>query len=327
MVARGLRFISIALVVLMVAAVAVSVRPDASLEDAIADYGSEPSQFLTLTDGARIHVRDEGPRVGDTIILLHCAGGSLHEWDPWVRELEKFFRIVRLDLPGHGLTGRLPGDDYSRRAMGNVVLEVADQLGIDGFALAGADLGGAVAWDLARRDGAHVSHLILIAPEGIGFAPNDASFQEIAARNPLTRPLARWIAPRWAFANQLYKSYTDDNFVTDALIDRYARLGRLSGNRTATVRRLAGPPERPISEFDGGIDVPTAILWGEDDLILPLDQERVEWDLRTKFAGGPQVNPLYTFADVGHFPHVEQAILTAAFAGNFIATRPLENSQ
>ena len=111
------------------------------LIDDIADYGGEPSQFLTLTDGARIHVRDEGPRVGDTIILLHGAGGSLHEWDPWVRELEISFRVVLIDLPGHGLTGRIPGDDYSRRGMGTVVLEVADQLGIDAFALAGSDLG------------------------------------------------------------------------------------------------------------------------------------------------------------------------------------------
>ena len=327
MVARGLRFISISIVAIFAVAVLASVRFDTSIERAEADYGGAPGEYLYLESGARVHLRDEGLRDGHAIILLHGAGGSLHEWNPWVRELENFFRVIRIDLPGHGLTGRVPGGDYGRRAMGDVVLEVANTLALDEFALAGAGLGGAVAWDLARRENARVSHLILIAPEGIGVSQHEPPLQEIASRNPLTRPLARWIAPRWAFANQLYKSYTDDNHVTDALIDRYWRLGRLGANRDATVRRLALPAAPPLSEYDGGIAVPTAILWGEDDQILPLDPERIEWDLRTKFAGGPQANPLYTFAGVGHFPHIEQAVLTAAFAGNFIATRPLESEQ
>ncbi len=327
MIARGLRFISLSIVALAVAVLAVSIRLDVPFEEARAAYANEASAFIELSSGAQVHYRDEEDRGLRPLILLHGAGGALQDWGAWRDNLEGRFRIIRLDLPGHGLTGRVPGDDYSRAAMADLVLELADALELERFAVAGAGLGGAVAWEIARRDEARVSHLILIAPEGIGGVPAEPPLAVIAARNPLTRPLVRWIAPRWAYANQLYKSFTDDNHVTDALVDRHWRLARTGGNRAATARRLGEASGAPLREYDGAIAVPAAILWGEDDQILPFDRERVEWDLRTKFTGGPQANPLYTFAGVGHYPHIEQAVLTAAFADNFIQAWPLESAQ
>jgi len=199
-------------------------------------------------------------------------------------------------------------------------------LGVERFALVGADMGGGVAWEFARRDEGRVSHLVLIAPTGVGALPDDPPMAVILARNPLTRPLVRWVAPRWVYANQLYKSFVDDNYVTPAMVDRHWQLARLGENRVATARRLALPDAPPLREYDGAISVPTVVLWGEADQILPLDPERVEWDLRTKFAGGAQENPVYTFAEVGHFPHIEQPLYSAALAANFIETRGREEN-
>jgi len=320
MVSRGLRFISLSIVAVLIAAVIFSIRPDTSFDAVQQDYGGALTTYLPLASGARAHYRDEGNSHGRAVILLHSEGSSLQEWDAWVRQLGDTYRLIRIDLPGHGLTGRVPGDDYSRQAMAAFVLDVANALGLDRFALVGADLGGGIAWDLARRHPGRLSHMVLLAPTGIGPVPDDQPLAVIAARNPLTRPLARWIAPRWATANQLYKSFVDDNHVTDVMIDRRWRMNRLRANRIATVRRHALPDERPLREYDGAIHVPTVVLWGEEDQVLPLDRERVEWDLRTKFAGGPDENPLYTFAGVGHFPHEEQALFSAAFAANYIET-------
>lgn len=322
MVARGLRFISLALIAIAVAALIFSIRLDVPFAALEADYGGPAPRYLSLASGARAHVREDGDPSGIPLVLLHGAGSSLHMWDGWTEMLSDHFRLIRLDLPGHGLTGRVPGDDYSRGAMAAFVVQAADELGLDRFALAGTDMGGAVAWQIARRMPDRVTHLILVAPEGIGEVPEDPSLAVIAARNPLTRPALRWVAPRWPTANRLYKSFVDDNFVTDQMIDRRWRLNRLAGNRIATTRRLGLPDAAPLGSFDGAINVPTMVLWGEEDQILPLDRERAEWDLRTKFVGGLQQNPLYTFANAGHMPHVEQARLTAVFAANFIETRP-----
>lgn len=81
-----------------------------------AKYANAASRFLTLDSGARIHYRDEGNPGGEPLVLLHGANASLHTWEPWVELLGDRYRIITLDLPGHGLTGAVPDDDYSTDA-------------------------------------------------------------------------------------------------------------------------------------------------------------------------------------------------------------------
>ncbi len=81
--------------------------PYATLE---AKYASPASQYADLPGGVRVHYRDEGPRqAARTLVLIHGFSASLHAWEPWVERLSKDYRVVTLDLPGHGLT-RAPGD-------------------------------------------------------------------------------------------------------------------------------------------------------------------------------------------------------------------------
>ncbi len=320
MVGRLLRFISLGLVAAMIGVMIFSISLDVPFDRLEADYGGEAPAYLDLASGARAHYRDQGNPHGPPLILLHGSNSSLHTWAAWVRILGDRYRLISVDLPGHGLTGRTPGDNYSRFAMVEFVVQVADALEIEQFAVAGNSMGGGVAWALARRHGDRVSHLVLVAPSGIGRVPQDPPLAFKIAENPLTRPLLRWLAPRWLFANGLYASFTDDNFVSDDRIDRYWRLNRLAGNRIATMARFALPQAPDLNEFDAAIEVPTLILWGEDDQVLPFDRERVMWDLRTKFAGGPRENPLVSFAATGHLPHVERAQATAAVLSNFLET-------
>src|SRR5271156_2674694 len=84
--------------------------PRAVLE---AKYGTSPSQYLTLADGARVHYRDRGPRNAPVLLLIHGSNASLFTWEPWTTRLDDTFRVVAIDLPGHGLTGAVPSSDYS----------------------------------------------------------------------------------------------------------------------------------------------------------------------------------------------------------------------
>ena len=324
MVARGLRFVSLSIVAVIIGAVVFSIRPDVPRAALERDYAGGNPAYVTLPSGARAHYRDEGNFDGPTLLLLHGSHASLHTWDEWVAELGDHYRIVRLDLPGHGLTGRMPGDTYDRYAMVEFVRDFVIAMELERFDLAGHEMGGGVAWAFARRYGEYVSHLVLVAPTGIGRVPQDPPLAVTLAQNPATRPLLRWLSPRWIFANALYEGFVDDNFVTPERVDRYWRLNRLAGNRIANARRLSLVRAPDLGEMEGAIEAPTAIIWGEEDQILPFDRDRITWDLRTKFAGGPQENPLYTFDGVGHYPHVERADLTAAFAANFIETHPVQ---
>src|ERR1700759_4858338 len=89
--------------------------PRATLE---AKYATPPSQFVDVTykstlpeadpaedKPARVHYRIRGPQDAPVIVLLHGSNASLFTWEPWSKRLSDEYRVVSVDLPGHGLTG------------------------------------------------------------------------------------------------------------------------------------------------------------------------------------------------------------------------------
>ena len=114
--------------------------PRAVLE---AKYAVPPSQFLTLPEGTRAHVRDRGPRDALPLVLIHGSNASLFTWEPWVKRLNDRFRIITLDLPGHGLTGAVPSGDYTQEGMVKFIDEDASMLGLHQFAMVATPWGAA----------------------------------------------------------------------------------------------------------------------------------------------------------------------------------------
>lgn len=81
---------------------------------------------------------------GPDLLLLHSGGMAGEEWAPQIPHLEKRFRVIVPDLPGHGKTP-LPDDNLSIDKMGKAVLNMLDGLGIDSLHTCGSSMGGAVA--------------------------------------------------------------------------------------------------------------------------------------------------------------------------------------
>ena len=88
------------------------ISPDKTLEELAPKYAAQPSQFMTL-NGMKIHYRDEG--AGTPIVLIHGTGASLHTWNDWTKDLVKDYRVIRLDLPAYGLTGKDPKKRYTSK--------------------------------------------------------------------------------------------------------------------------------------------------------------------------------------------------------------------
>ena len=92
--------------------VTLSYRPETLPAEVEARYADQDSRFIDV-HGLRVHYKDQGS--GSPVVLLHGTGSSLHTWDGWTEELSGDFRILRLDLPGFGLTGPDPlGGLFSR---------------------------------------------------------------------------------------------------------------------------------------------------------------------------------------------------------------------
>ncbi|MBT8471211.1 MAG: alpha/beta hydrolase, partial [Marinicaulis sp.] len=142
--------------------------PDTDPEEMRAKYTNNASQFAASDDGKLVvHYRDQGVRSGIPIILLHGTASSLHTWEPLVALLGDEYRIISLTLPGHGLTGPHPDDDYTFEGMAQAVDLVVEKLRLPNFVLGGNSMGGWVTWRYALKYPERVDALVLLDAWGM----------------------------------------------------------------------------------------------------------------------------------------------------------------
>ncbi|MCH8557433.1 MAG: alpha/beta hydrolase [Balneolia bacterium] len=134
------------------------IRPDIPVEKLMDLYTDESSLFMDI-DGMQVHIKDEGN--GQALLLLHGMFASLHTWDPWADTLSDEFRIVRVDLPGFGITGPHPKGDYSLRASMYLLETIRWDLGIENWTLIGNSMGGGLALSYAQLYPDHTDKVIL----------------------------------------------------------------------------------------------------------------------------------------------------------------------
>src|SRR5690606_27052754 len=115
-----------------------------------------------LPSGARIHYRDQGNPQGQPLLLIHGFGVNLESWEPWVNVLSAEYRLVSLDLPGHGLTRVPEAYQPSPSNFADVSAEFAAVLGLTKYTVVGNSLGGNVAWQLALRHPTQLDALVLV---------------------------------------------------------------------------------------------------------------------------------------------------------------------
>ena len=285
--------------------------PDQPVSALQARWAPPPSQFIAVR-GMQVHVRDEGPRDDAVpIVLLHGTGASLHTWDGWTRELTNERRVIRFDLPGFGLTGPAPDGIYTVESYVDTVLGVADTLGVQRFILAGNSLGGYVAWATTVLHPERVERLILVDAAGYPFQSQSVPLAFRIARTPLLNVLMRDVLPRGVVERSLRDVYGDPTKVTPDLVDRYFDLASRAGNRAALVARFDQTKPGSLAERVTEIQVPTLILWGGKDRLIPLE-------FGERFAHDIHGSRLVVFDALGHVPHEEDPARTVAAVLPFI---------
>lgn len=293
------------LFVLAVLALIVFRTPDTDPAAMRAKYGAPPSQFVNLGGGLTVHLRDEGPRDGPVIVLLHGSNADLHTWTPWVEALAADNRVIRFDQIGHGLTGPAPDGDYSTAAFVRTVDAVVDKLGVERFVLAGNSMGGGIALNYALAHPERLDGLVLVDAAGappLGKPRGNIGFS--LARNPLLGELFTRVTPRALIERSLRQSVTNQAIVTPAAVDRYWELLRYPGNRNATFARFSQPRQSLTRARLAAMKVPTLILWGERDGLIPVKAGR--W-----FHAALPGSQLIVYPGIGHLPMEEDAGATS----------------
>ena len=285
------------------------VSPDVPVEELEGEYTNDESEFLDI-GGARVHVRDQGPQDAQAVVLVHGFASSLHTWEGWVDYLTDDYRVVTLDLPAFGLTGPNEGGEYDAEYYADVVDELADELSLDTFTLGGNSMGGGVAWRYALDHPDRLDRLLLVDAAGYSTEDDDESIFFTLARYPLLDRIPRHITPRSAVRGLIESAYADGFQVTDELVERYYDLLRREGNREAIIRRLRNPAENREDEIPG-IDVPTLVIWGEQDTwIAP--------EYADRFADDIPDAQLVKYEGVGHIPMEEAPEESAADVAEFL---------
>jgi len=302
----------LALLFLFALAIGLAWAPDRPLNDLKARWAPPPSRFVEL-QGIQVHLRDEGaPGRGPPIVLLHGTSASLHTWQGWADALTPHYRVIRVDLPGFGLTGPFPHDDYHVERYVEFVVELLDHLSIPEAVIGGNSLGGQIAWQTAVDAPERVAGLVLVNAAGFPLAPESVPVGFRIARIPWLQPLMTRLLPRGMIESSLRNVYGDPARVTDALVDRYYELALRPGNRRALGLRLeqAAAPESP-TEHLGSIRQPTLILWGGRDRLIPPATA-------LKYQRAIDQSRLVVFAELGHVPHEEDPVATVAVVMRFL---------
>lgn len=302
------------IVLLFVTVLALFYRNDLT-RDELSEYINEESRFADLPMGASTHYRDQGNPSGPAIVLVHGGYGSLHNWEFWVPYLQRDYRIVTMDLPGHGLTGRVAGDDYTRANMVRLVHELVTELGIGSFVLGGHSMGGGVALAYALKYPEKVKSLILVGPEGIppeggydiegAFFENDADQAGDLEDKSLTlieKLFTKFGAP-WAAKAALQSIVANPDSVTPEMSRQFGRILLHEGNRRAIVlmfrqAAIAMDWQEDLIPFLHEITQPALLLFGHQDTLVPPEVgERAHRLLAN--------SDLKLYEDVGHLIQME----------------------
>ncbi len=266
-------------------------KPRAALE---AEYAPPPSRFVQAA-GVRLHVRDTGPRNAPAVLLLHGFGASLHAWEAWAELLSADRRVIRLDLPGFGLTGPDPTGNYTDARTVEVLAALMDELGVRRASVVGSSMGGRVAWFFAASEPGRVDKLVLMAPDG--FAGPGREYGK-APEVPFVARLLPYVLPERLLRPMLARAYGDPAVLTEDVFARYRDMLLAPGVRRAIVARMGQSVLEEPGPLLRRIRAPALLVWGEKDALVPFSNA-------ADYARALPESAIVSFPELGHVPHEE----------------------
>lgn len=272
-------------------------RPaDVSFEDYKTEIPhAEYSKFAEI-NGVKLHYQEKG--TGTPLILIHGYTSLFYTWNDVFEPLSEHFRVIAVDLKGFGFSEK-PVGDYTKREQAVLVKGLLDHLKIDKAWLAGNSMGGDVSLNIALQNPNRVAGLILIDSAGVKFeskSPSSSSSFKIPFFGRVFAAVA--LTSDRLVRGGLERSFFDDSKITDQDVRMYhIPLTSKNGQRAAALATQQWDLY-PIENDLGKINVPTLIMWGAEDEVVPLETGR-------KMNSLIKNSELVVFENCGHLPQEE----------------------
>lgn len=262
-------------------------------------FHSEHSCFAEV-DGLRVHYQDAGNPANPALVLIHGFASSTLVWSKvFLSLVEAGFRVIAVDLLGFGYSGKPRNGEYTIAGQARLLMGLLNCLGIRRATLVGSSYGGAVAATCALDHPHRVEKLVLV-----GTVNNNEPLRFKLMRifsSPLVGDVVSplLIGSRRLLRQRMKRVYDRHEWVLDERrVDARHFPLRAAGTQRAIIRTVRGWDAERISREAHLIRQPTLLLWGENDLEIPLaDGER----LHEEISG----SRLVVFLNCGHLPHEE----------------------
>jgi non-heme chloroperoxidase len=255
---------------------------------------------VELSTGVLMKYHDVGPKEGKPIIFIHGPGSLSRDWYLVGPELLDVYRVLAMDLRGHGQSG-VPDCCYTSEDYERDVIAFMDALKINSATIVGHSMGSFIAQRIALNSPTRVEKLVLISASDKGTG-NDKY-------------------------DRMYGSSQTKNGIDQAVLDKWNETASIMPipdvmRTKSNYERLAIPQnvwkadlKLMLAEDNSarltGISVPTLILWGEQDQVfVKEDQDRLRAEIKNA--------QFKSYPGAGHTVQWEMPLEVATDIRNFI---------
>ena len=279
-------------------------------------FHSDYSRFIEV-DGVRVHYQEAGKSTNPAVLLIHGFASSTFVWSKVFLELAKSgLRVIAIDMLGYGYSGKPENGEYTIAGQAKMIHKLLSLLGIEQATIVGSSYGGAVAATCALDYPKSVGKLILVGTVNNNRPLDFALMRVFGSRvfGDVVSPLL--LSSRRLLRQRMKRVYDRHAWVLDERrVDaRYFPL-RAARTQRAIIRTVRGWDAERISRDAHLIQQPTLLLWGENDVEIPLsDGERLHNEITD--------SRLVVFLKCGHLPHEEYPGAFTSIVTDFVFGGP-----
>lgn len=300
---RRFSFYLIALFFIFFFAISMMARAEEFITD---DEGKISPEQLADKDGKfidvkglKVYYKEKGSK-GKVLLFIHGFSASTWSWRLNMEPLSKDFHVYALDLKGFGYTAKPKDSDYTLNAQAKLVADFMDALKIKSATLIGNSMGGAISMKVALNFPDKVEKLVLVDSAGVseGIVMFGVLGKNIST-NSLSKTLNSLFMNEHIIKSIIKSLYMHKELKTDEVAEGYVKPFRTPGIEDAFAEMVKGfVSDDDLPKRIPEIKIPTLIVWGEDDTIIPVSAAH-------KFNELIKGSKLITYPQAGHMPMEE----------------------
>lgn len=238
------------------------------------------------------------------IVLIHGLGASAERWEYVIPEFSKQYKVIVPDLIGFGHSDK-PSVDYTTEFFSDFLLDFLKKLGIKKSNIIGSSLGGQITAEFTSKNQDMVENLILVSPSGIMKHSTPALDAYVMAA----------LYPNLEGAKNAFEMMAGSTReIHQKIIEDFVKRMKLPNAKMAFMSTLLGLKNAEvITKSLNKISVPTLIIWGEDDPVIPIKYA-------DEFVSSIQDCRFFMMDNCGHTPYVDDPIRFSKFVLDFLET-------